>query len=182
MFAYKSLDGWLLPGVAYFRELQEHALKLEKENVDLRKRLGIDGNQWYQRDAAEWGRKWQEKCVEVGEVRQQMIEQAAEKDAEILRLKHEIEYLQDQLEMYQKAENPPKKQMNRDIRTGRFVSKVADADKPYQAWLMDRQGYGTAQIAAKLNVSADTIRRYIRSEKSMRDENGHMKPGIYIAQ
>lgn len=182
-FNYKDLSGSIHLGLLnYTRELQEHSLDLESENLRLHKQLAKSGNQYYQRDSARWGEKWQQKCIEVGELKQQLIELEAEKDAEINRLRHEIDYLQEQLDIYQQAENPPKKQQARDERTGRFVSKVPDADKPYQAWLMDSQGYGTAQIAAKLGVSGDTVKRYIRSEKSMRTKDGDLRPGIYIAQ
>lgn len=180
-FVYKDLNGWLVPGMGYFKALQAHALEMEHELDRLRKQLAVSGNKYYQRDAAKWGEEWQRKCIESGELKRQLIELEAEKNVEIRRLQHENEYLQEQIETYQRAEHPPKRKQARDGRTGRFMSSVPDGDKPFRAWLMDSQGYGTAQIAAKLGVSADTVKRYIRSEKSMRDKDGY-KPGVYIAQ
>ena len=115
-------------------------------------------------------------------MKRQLIELESQKDAEIARLQYQVEYLEQQLSIYQQAENPQKKKPARDEQTGRFTSSVPDRDKPFRAWMMDQQGYGTAQIAAKLGVSADTVKRYVRSEKAMRTEDGELRPGVYVAQ
>lgn len=187
-FQYKSLDGWIVPGVAYFRKLQAHALEMEDELKKLREKLAVSGSRALQDRAEEWAKQWQMKCIENGELKRQLIEQAAEKDAEISRLQYRVEYLEQQVEQYEKAENPGKRsvQRGRDPKTGRFDTSVPASDKPFRAWLMKQQGYNTAQIAVKLNVSADTVKRYIRDQEASRrkeadDAAREGRPGVYLA-
>lgn len=181
-FQYKSLDGWLMPGIAYFRKLQEHAMQMEQEIAKLKEQLAVSGSRALQDRAEEWSKQWQDINIETGKLKRQLIELESQKDAEIARLQYQVEYLEQQLSIYQQAENPQKKKPARDEQTGRFTSSVPDRDKPFRAWMMDQQGYGTAQIAAKLGVSADTVKRYVRSEKAMRTEDGELRPGVYVAQ
>ena len=59
-FQYKSLDGWLMPGIAYFRKLQEHALQMERELAELKEQLAVSGNRALQDRAEEWSKQWQD--------------------------------------------------------------------------------------------------------------------------
>lgn len=168
-FHYKRLDGWIVPGIAYLRELQEHALQMEQELAKLREQLAVSGSRALQERAEKWASEWQVKCIEVGELKKELIELESQKDAEINRLTHEIEYLEQQLEIYQKAEHPNRTQRGRDPKTGRFNTSVPASDKPSRAYLMHRQGYSTAQIAVKLGISGDSVKRYIRQQKAARN-------------
>ena len=167
-FAYKNLDGWFMPGLGYFKKLQEHALQIEQELTELREQLAVSGSRALQERAEKWAVEWQQKCIQVGELQKQLIEMESQKDAEINRLTHEIEYLEQQLEIYQKAEHPNRIQRGRDPKTGRFNTSIPASDKPSKAYLMHRQGYSTAQIAVKLGISGDSVKRYIRQEKARR--------------
>lgn len=189
-FAYKNLDGWFMPGSGYFRALQEHALQMEQELTKLREQLAVSGSRALQERAEKWAVEWQQKCIQVGELQKQLIEMESQKDAEINRLRHEIAYLEHQIEMYQRAENPGKGTISRerDPKTGRFNTSVPQSDKPFRAWMMDRQGYSTAQIAVKLGVSGDTVKRYIRQQNARRGKSDNPdastadeKPGVYSA-
>lgn len=188
-FAYKSLDGWLIPGTGYFRKLQEHALQLEQENAELKEQLAVSGSQALQRRADKWSEQWQDKCIENGELRKQLIELESQKDAEIMRLQYQVEHLEQQLEQYQLADNPVKAPIirGRDPKTGRFDTSIPARDKPYKAWLMKEQGYNPTQIAVKLNISKDSVKRYIRQENAKRgnsdtpDLADDEKPGVYLA-
>lgn len=182
-FNYKNLDGSLHIGLLnYTRQLQEYAIEMEDYAIELEEKLAVSGNRALQDRAEEWSKQWQDINIETGKLKRQLIELESQKDAEIARLQHEVEYLEEQLQQYKQAENPVKKTPARDGKTGRFTSSIPDADKPFRAWLMDQQGYGTAQIATKLGVSGDTVKRYIRSEKAMRAEDGELRTGVYVAQ
>ena len=157
-------------------------MQMEQEIAKLKEQLAVSGSRALQDRAEEWSKQWQDINIETGKLKRQLIELESQKDAEIARLQYQVEYLEQQLSIYQQAENPQKKKPARDEQTGRFTSSVPDRDKPFRAWMMDQQGYGTAQIAAKLGVSADTVKRYVRSEKAMRTEDGELRPGVYVAQ
>ena len=54
--------------------------------------------------------------------------------------------------------------------------------------MMDRQGYSTAQIAVKLGVPGDTVKRYIRQQNAKRGKSDNPdtatadeKLGVYSA-
>lgn len=168
-FSYKSLNGWLIPNINYFKALQEHALQMEQEIDRLQEQLAVSGSRALQERAEKWAVEWQQKCIQVGELQKQLIEVESQKDSEIMRLQYQVEYLEQQLDIYQKAEKPGKHtiQRARDPKTGRFNS-VPASDKPFQAWLMHQQGYSNSQIAYKLGISADTVARYIRKQKAER--------------
>ena len=167
-FHYRRLDGWIMPGTGYLRELQDHALQMEQELAKLREQLAVSGSRALQERAEKWAVEWQQKCIQVGELQKQLIEMESQKNAEISRLGHEIEYLEQQLEMYQKAERPARTPRGRDPKTGRFNTSIPASDKPSKAYLMHRQGFDTAQIAVKLGISGDSVKRYIRQEKAKR--------------
>lgn len=188
-FQYKSLDGWIVPGVAYFRQLQKHALQMEQEIAELKEQLAVSGSRALQSRAEEWSKQWQDINIETGKLKRQLIELESQKDAEIARLQHEVDYLEQQLEQYKRADNPVKEPIirGRDPKTGRFDTSIPARDKPFQAWLMKEQGYNPTQIAVKLNVSKDTVKRYIRQENAKRgnsdtpDLADDEKPGVYLA-
>lgn len=159
-FTYKSLDGWLIPGVGYFKALQEHALDMEREIVSLNRQLSKSGNKYYQRDAAKWGEEWQRKCIEAGEMKRQLIELEAEKDAEIRRLQNEVDYLQEQLEEYQAAQQP-NSQRKRNSKNGQFMADIPKAEKMRQAYELSRKGCTLTQIANKLDITSETVKKYI---------------------
>ena len=159
-FTYKSLDGWFVPGIAYFRKLQEHALQMEQEIAELKEQLAVSGSQALQKRAEKWSEKWQEKCIEVGELQKRLIELESQKDAEIMRLQYRAEYLEQQLEDYQAAETP-NSQRKRNKQTGQFVTDIPKKQKMEQAYQMHNQGFNDAQIARKLNVTAETAKRYV---------------------
>lgn len=141
---------------------------MEQELAKLREQLAVSGSRALQERAEKWASEWQVKCIEVGELKKELIELESQKNAEISRLGHEIEYLERQLEIYQKAEHPNRIQRGRDPKTGRFNASIPASDKPARAYLMHRQGYSTAQIAVKLGISGDSVKRYIRQEKAKR--------------
>lgn len=167
-FTYKRLDGWLMPGTGYFKALQEHAIEMEHEISVLRKQAAISGNKYYQRDAAKWGEEWQKKCIEAGELKRQLIELEAEKDAEIKRLEYEIRYLQEQLEQYQTAQKPVTTK-KRDSNTGKFIADIPKSKKIQQAYEMYNNGYSLNQIACRLHISTETVKKYIAEYKRQLD-------------
>lgn len=158
---------WTLPGAEYWVRLDVYAAWLEQTVAGLRKQLAENGNQYYRRDAAKWGQKWQDKCIEMGELKSQMITQKAEYEAELRRKDLEIEYLQEQLEAYEEAEQPHS-QRKRNSQTGRFVSDLPRKEKVWKAWDMNRRGYRISQIARELNIHAETVKRYIREYEASR--------------
>lgn len=159
---------WTLPGIEYWVRLDAYAAWLEQAVARLRKQNAEDGNQYYRRDAAKWGQKWQDKCIEMGELKSQMITQKAEYEAELRRKDLEIEYLQEQLEAYEEAEQP-QSQRKRNSQTGRFVSDLPRKEKVWRAWDMNRREYRISQIARELNISSETAKRYIREYEAQRD-------------
>lgn len=159
---------WTLPGAEYWVRLDAYAAWLEQTVATLQEQLARDGNQYYRRDAAKWGQKWQDKCIEAGELRSQLITQKAEYEAELRRKDLEIEYLQERLETYEEAEQP-QSQRKRNSKTGRFVSDLPRKEKVWKAWDMNRRGYRISQIARELNISSETAKRYIREYEAQRN-------------
>ena len=189
-FNYKNLDGSIHIGLLnYTRQLQDYAMDMEDYAAELEEQLAVSGSRALQDRANRWSEQWQDKCIEVGELRKQLIELESQKDAEIMRLQYQVEHLEQQLEQYQIADNPVKAPIirGRDPKTGRFDTSNPARDKPYKAWLMKEQGYNPTQIAVKLNVSKDTVKRYIRQENAKRgnsdtpDLADDEKPGVYLA-
>ena len=189
-FNYKNLDGSIHIGLLnYTRQLQDYAMDMEDYAAELEEQLAVSGSRALQDRANRWSEQWQDKCIEVGELRKQLIELESQKDAEIMRLQYQVEHLEQQLEQYQLADNPVKAPIirGRDPKTGRFDTSIPARDKPYKAWLMKEQGYNPTQIAVKLNVSKDTVKRYIRQENMKRgnsdtpDLADDEKPGVYLA-
>lgn len=154
-FYYKELS---IMTNTYTRDLQNHALALEEEIYHLQEELAKSGSHYYMKEAAMIGQHWTEVNLQLGELQGQ-----------IRRLELENEYLQEKLQEYQQAEKPDKQRQSRprDVKTGQFVS-VPASQKPFQAYLMDKQGYSVSQIAVKLGVSNDSVKRYIRKEKADR--------------
>lgn len=163
MFQRKDLKKrrWTLPGTQYFIQLDAYAAWLEEQVLELQRERAQSGSRFYQLDAKEWGRQWNDLQRKLGEKEAEIITLEAEKDAEIRRLQLEIEYLQDQLEDYEAAENP-KSQRKRNSTTGRFTSETTKFDKMFKAYDMDRKGYNHAQISRALSVAPETVKRYIR--------------------
>ena len=189
-FNYKDLSGSIHLGLlGYTRELQDHALELEDELAEALDELATSSNQALQRRAAIWAEKWQDLNIEIGQLSREKIENEAKLNAEIERLQREVDYLEQQLEQYKRADNPVKAPIisGRDPKTGRFDTSIPARDKPYKAWLMKEQGYNPTQIAVKLNISKDTAKRYIRAENAKRgnsdtpDLADDEKPGVYLA-
>ena len=152
---------WTLPPTQYFIQLDAYAEWLEEQVLELKRERAESGSQFYQQDAKEWGKQWNKLQRKFGELQAEKITLEAEKDAEIRRLQLEIEYLQDQLEAYEAAENP-KSQRRRNSATGQFVAETTKFDKMFKAYDMDRKGYNHAQISRALNVAPETVKRYIR--------------------
>lgn len=152
---------WTLPSERYIIQLDAYAAWLEEKVKELDILLGKSGSKHYLADAKEWGVHWNEKLREIGELQARLITLEAEKDAEIRRLQLENEYLQEQLEAYEEAENP-KSQRKRNNKTGRFTSETTKFDKMFKAYDMDRKGYNHAQISRALSVAPETVKRYIR--------------------
>lgn len=152
---------WTLPGIQYIIQLDAYAAWMEDRYLELREMVSKSGSNYYMRDAKEWGRQWNELQRKLGELQAEKITLEAEKDAEIRRLQLENEYLQDQLEAYEAAENP-KSQRRRNSATGQFVAETTKFDKMFKAYDMDRKGYNHAQISRTLSVSPETVKRYIR--------------------
>lgn len=152
---------WTLPPTQYFIRLDAYAAWLEEQVLHLQRERAQSGNKFYQQDAKEWGKQWNELQRKFGKLQAEKITLEAEKDAEIRRLKLENEYLQEQLEAYEEAENP-KSQRKRNNKTGQFVADMPKLDKMWKAYDMDRRGYKHTQIARELNISPETVKRYIR--------------------
>lgn len=155
---------WLFPSQAYWYQLDAYTAWLEKQVRELREQLGKSGNKHYQRDAAVWGQKWQEKCIEVGELKAEN----RRKELEIGYLQEHLEQLREELKAYQEAEEP-QIQRKRNDKTGRFVSDIPKDEKVWKAWDLCRKGYNYAQIARELYVSTDTVKRYIREYEANRE-------------
>lgn len=166
-FAYKSLDGWLIPGTGYFRKLQEHALQLEQELKELKENLAVSGSRALQDRAEKWSEEWQAKCIEVGELQKQLIELESQKDAEIMRLQYRAEFLEEQLEQYQarleeyQTADKPNSQRKRDSESGKFVTDIPKKEKMRIAYTMHNNNYTDAQIARRLNVTSQTVKNYV---------------------
>lgn len=156
---------WTLPPTQYFIRLDAYAAWLEEQVLELQRERAQSGNKFYQQDAKEWGKQWNGLQRKFGELQAKLITLEAEKDAEIRRLQLENEYLQEQLDTYEAAENP-KSQRKRNSKTGQFVADMSKLDKMWKAYDMNRKGYKTAEISRALNISPETVKRYIRDYPS----------------
>lgn len=152
---------WTMPGMQYFIRLDAYAAWLEDRVSELQEVVAKSGSNYYMRDSKEWGKQWNEKLREIGELQAKLITLEAEKDAEIRRLQQENEYLQERLEDYEAAENP-KSQRKRNSRTGQFVADMPKLDKMWKACDMAQKGYKPIEISRALNVAPETVKRYIR--------------------
>lgn len=177
-FKYKNLDGSIHLGLlGYTRELQDHALELEDELAEALDELATSSNQALQRRAAIWAEKWQDLNIEIGQLSREKIENEAKLNAEIERLQREVEWLNRQLEQYEDADNHPnRRNQPRDETTGRFKSSIPDGNKKTVAYQMHLQGYSNLQIAQKLDVSPETVKRYIRSMSHAGDTEPKNQP------
>lgn len=155
---------WTIPGVDYFRQLDEYAAQLEEENAQLKEKLAVSGSRALQDRAAQWAECWQELNIEIGELAREKIELESRKNAEIERLQREISWLNKQLEQYEDCSPNSQKRrtQTRDAKTGRFTSSTPEGNKKSTAYQMSLQGYSNLQIAQRLEVSVDTVKRYIR--------------------
>ena len=170
-FPYRDLCGSLQLGLLnYTRNLQEYAQALEEEDIALRNILSNSGNKNYLADAAEWGRKWNDLQRELGESHRERIEMEAELQAEIHRRDLEIEYLRAELEAYEGAEQP-RSQRKRNSKTGRFVSDIPRKEKICTAADMSRKGFRVSEIAKNLNVTSETVKRYLREYENQWKDN-----------
>ena len=162
---------FIWPSQAYFAKLDAYAQYLEETVVDLERELARNGNKYYQGDAKEWGRQWNDLQRRLGQAEAEKIRLEAEKDAEINRLKLQIEYLEEQLESYEELEKP-KQQRKRNPKTGRWDNDIPKKDKMREAYWLNQQGYNYVQIAKKLNIgSTETVKRYIRDhEKTLQSQ------------
>lgn len=177
---------WTIPSVDYFRRLDAYCDELEQENTGLKEQLAKAGNAYYQADSERWGHEWTSLNIKMGQLEREKISVEAELQAQISRLQYEVDWLNEQLEKYQKAEKPIKQltQRARDSKTGKFIAGVPTSQKPQEAYRLHNQGYNNSEIAAKLNVSSETVGRYIRQVKHKNDvyiETGSPKPGVYLA-
>lgn len=162
---------FIWPSQAYFAKLDTYAAYLEETVADLKEQLACNGNKYYQSDAKEWGRQWNALQRKLGELQAENIRMEAEKNAEISRLKLQVEYLEEQLESYEELEKP-KQQRRRNPKTGRYDTDIPKKEKMREAYWLNQQGYNYVQIAKKLNIgSTETVKRYIRDhEKSLQSQ------------
>lgn len=157
----KSLNSkWFFPNQEYFKELDKYVDKLEEHIDKLEEELAKSGNKYYQRDAAEMSKKWLELNIRFGEVERAKITLESKLNAEIERKEKEIQYLQEQLEYYE-AEEKPVTSKKRDKFSGRFVSDIPKKEKVTQCYLLHKKGYNNSQIGRRLNLSPDTVRKYL---------------------
>lgn len=177
-FRYKDLSGSIHLGLlGYTRELQDHALELEDALAEAQDELATSSNQALQRRAAIWAEKWQELNIEIGQLSREKIETEAKLNAEIERLQREVEWLNKQLEQYEDTDNRPnRKNQPRDATTGRFKSSIPEGNKKTVAYQMHLQGYSNLQIAQKLDVSPETVKRYIRAMSHAGDTEPQEQP------
>lgn len=163
-FKYKDLSGSIHLGLlGYTRELQDHALELEDALAEAQDELATSSNRALQKRAAIWSEKWQDLNIEIGQLSREKIENEAKLNAEIERLQREVEWLNQQLEQCEGSNRPNRKNQPRDETTGRFRSSIPDGNKKVVAYQMHLQGHSNIQIAQKLDVSVETVKRYIRA-------------------
>lgn len=175
-FNYKNLEGSIHIGLLnYTRQLQDYAMEMEEQLIKLEEKLAVSGSRALQDRADRWSEKWQDKCIEVGELRKQLIELESQKDAEIMRLQYRAEFLEGQLEQcqarleeYQMADKP-NSQKKRDSESGKFVTDIPKKEKMKIAYDMHNDNYTDAQIARRLNISSGTVKNYISTYQA--DQN-----------
>lgn len=167
-FQYKSLDGWIVPGVAYFRKLQEHALQMEQELAELKEQLAVSGSRALQDRAEKWSEKWQDKCIEVGELQKQIIELESQKNAELRRLELERDWLQERNESLEEKlmryeellfSRKSTSEQPRDMK-GRFGGNQWERWK--EVWGLSEQGLNSIEIADRTGLSVSTVETYLR--------------------
>lgn len=175
-----NLDHRLLPlPVEYVRELYDYISELYSEIEDLNSKLAKAGNHFYQRDAAKMGQQWQELNIQFGKLQAESIAEKAALQAEIDRLTFQNRQLAADLEVM-------------EARLSGMVA-VEVVDKPKTSYLPDRNANGTfksvpktreqlaaeyhaqglknTEIAGLLEVSPDTVARYLRKFNQLQAEN-----------
>lgn len=181
-FDYKNLDGLFFPGHDYTRNLQEYAMQqdeiinsLQLEVDELQSKLAGSEGRVLQEVAATWAGKWTQAQIQYGEAERNARLMYADLEVENRQLTLEIEYLQrenealkDQLAAADQARDK-RSQYREQGRgpDGRFkASSVPAGERQREAHWMKQQGYSTGQIARKLGVSYDTVKRYQRAYTS----------------
>lgn len=170
----KSLDGWLWPNRKYWEMLQQKYIEACQYIGKLEGIIARSGEARFLAEAEEMSKKWNQLNIQFGEYQRKAIEERAELEQENRRLRYENEYLQQQVDKYERVQRPQNNQNTfRDPKTGRYAknTSVPESDKKRVAYTLSRNGWSNAQIAVKLNVSVDTVSRYIREIKAQKEES-----------
>lgn len=183
---FLNLDHRIMPvPVDYVRELYDYISELYAEIEDLNGKLARSGNQFYQRDAAAMGKKWQELNIEFGTLQREKIENEARLQAEIDRLTFLNQQLAADLDIAEArlkgmvavevVENKPKRALPERDSNGKF-----SAAKSREEIAMEHheKGYRNTEIAQMMGVSPDTIARYLRNYSQKQEEMFKQKLAI----
>lgn len=127
---------------------------LEDENAELRKKIALAGNSYYQEDAAKYAKSYHKVCRAL-----------AERDAEVTRWKNEAEYWCSMAKQFREKIKPDEALRDSE---GRFVSDKPKAEKCKIAYQMDCEGIPHEEIAESLGIATNSVRQYIALyEKTM---------------
>lgn len=178
MMQLKDLDGWFWPNKNYWRMLQEKYIEACQYIGRLQGIIARSGDARFLADAEAMSKKWHQLNIEFGEYKRQSIEDRAELEQENRRLTYENKFLQQQVDEYERVQRPQNRSDTcRDPKTGRYTknTSVPDGDKKKKAYLWHTQGWSNSQIAVKLNLSTETVSRYIREIKASREYDSEIQ-------
>lgn len=175
-FAYRDLDGFFFPGRNYTRKLQEYAKQQDEliaiqegQIYDLEKKLAKTGNQYYQKDAGKWGKAWTDLNIKYGQLHAEKIASEAKLQAEIDRLRYQLQQVQMDLEAAESRNAILDQPVPEDSKITFLPNRNPDGTfktvpktKEQLAGEYHRQGLKKTEIAEMLGVSPDTVARYIR--------------------
>lgn len=181
---FLNLDHRLLPvPVDYVRELYDYISELYTEIEDLNGKLAKAGNHFYQRDAAKMGAEWNNLNIEFGKMQREKIENEAKLQAEIDRLTFLNQQLAADLDIAEArlkgmvavevVDNKPSRMLPERAANGTFKAPVKS--KEQLAFEYSSQGLKNTEIAGLLDVSPDTVARYIRKVNQQKAESERLR-------
>lgn len=154
-----------------YQDLIDRLDYLEEENYKLREARADSGNQHYQRDAADFMKQYHKVCRNLAE------EQAKTKSLEL-----QLEYMESFIKTHVKSSDVVR---NSDgtIRSPDGITKQEKIEKMVE---YREHGLTDEEIAQKLNVQKDTVRKYLseyeksRPKKTIEEEPWWTHTGALI--
>lgn len=180
-----NLEGRFMPVPAgYARTLEDDNERLRAENAQLREALARSGNRYLLADANDWMTRVRKLEMANASLRAKIREVEAEKNMtisemetdhrmEVLELSHEADFWKAKYEKLTEL-TEGRAVTGRDPKTGRFQNRknISKEEQKKKALEMYDQHLPLTRIAENLDVSVDTVKRYINDE---RDSRAHQK-------